>query len=61
MATIPGGQPIPNLGTYVWVIIDGSMEMPPYKVITDKKGCADCTVRGTKVMPAFWNDDKLLK
>jgi hypothetical protein len=61
MATIPGGQPIPNLGTYVWVIIDGSMEMPPYKVITDKKGCADCTVRGTKVKPAYWDDDKLLK
>jgi hypothetical protein len=59
LATIPGGQPIPNLGTLVWVIIDGSMERPPYKVITDKKGCADCTVRGTKIKPGFWDDDKL--
>jgi hypothetical protein len=61
LAIIPGRQPIPNLGIYVWVIVDGSNDMPPYMVITDKKGCADCTVRGSKIRPDFWDDDKFPK
>ena len=30
----------------------------PYVLITYDPGCADCTVRGTKIEPDFWNNDK---
>jgi hypothetical protein len=30
----------------------------PYELITYKKSCADCTERGTKTEPDFWNEDK---
>jgi hypothetical protein len=56
---IPFGQPVPTLGKYVWIIVDGRMSMPPFIVYTDKKFCADCTTRGTKIKPAYWDEDKL--
>ena len=59
--TIQGADtiPIPGLNESVWVIVS-RMEsgMPHYRIITDKKGCADCSVRGTPVEPVFWRDDK---
>lgn len=52
--TIYNNAPIPGLDTYIWVIVDNFM--PPYKVITNDRGCADCTVRGTTSKPVFWED-----
>ena len=54
--TIYGSAPIPNLNTSAWIIVDEPYEMPPFKIITNRKGCADCTVRGTNVQPDFWVD-----
>jgi hypothetical protein len=56
--TIYGRGQIPDLNTSVWVIIDNLGENPPNRIITNDKGCADCTVRGTNKEPAFWRDGK---
>jgi hypothetical protein len=56
--TVYNGAHIPYLGSSVWILEDRTGIMPPYKVLTDQKGCADCTVRGTKNMPPYWNDYK---
>ena len=44
----------PGFNSTHWIIIDGSSRRPPYWVLTDNKGCADCTVRGTNVKPTWW-------
>ena len=56
--TIFGYPPIPDLNTFVWVIIDHPLPPPGYQVITKIKGCYDCTLRGTKEEPVFWNESK---
>jgi hypothetical protein len=56
-AVVPYYAPIPGLNESVWVIIDQSWQ-PPRKVVTYTKGCADCTVRGTNIMPDYWINDK---
>ncbi|MDX9726256.1 MAG: hypothetical protein RBT38_07710, partial [Bacteroidales bacterium] len=56
--TIYGNKVIPNLDISAWVIVDEPYLSPPYKVITNKKTCADCSVRGTTVKPDFWDDDE---
>jgi hypothetical protein len=52
--TIYGTRPIPNLNVTTWVIIDSPSPPPPFRVTTYTHGCADCTVRGTKIKPLFW-------
>lgn len=58
--TVFNGAPIPNLNVYTWILEDRQPPgfNPPYQVITHTKGCADCTVRGTKIAPPYWNAKK---
>jgi hypothetical protein len=55
--TVFNGAPISNLNIFVWILEDraGPSYNPPYQVITSTRGCADCTVRGTKTEPPYWN------
>jgi hypothetical protein len=54
--TLYGNEPITGLGSYTWVIVDQPYAMPPYKVISHDKFCADCTTRGSVIRPAFWEE-----
>jgi hypothetical protein len=56
--TVIGNNPIQYLNSSVWVIINNPLPPPGYRVTTRVKACYDCTVRGTKVMPDFWQSDK---
>lgn len=53
--TIPYIDP-PGLGETVWILDDEKYHIAPYRVTTSDKGCADCTVRGSKFKPWYWQD-----
>ena len=58
--TVPVDATVAGLGVTKWIII---LRAPPapgpyYKVLTDIKQCADCTMRGTNIRPYFWDDDQ---
>ena len=59
--TVPVSQQIPNLNVFNFIIVRLN-DFPPtfgtFYVLTNKKECADCSLSGSKIMPAFWNDTK---
>jgi hypothetical protein len=55
--TIWGNVVIPGLGIWVWMLED-HLNPYGYRVITNHRECADCTLRGTNIEPDFWRDDK---
>jgi hypothetical protein len=57
--TVYGEGDIPGIDSIVWTLWDfPAGRSPRMRVLTDTRGCADCTVRGTKEKPAFWIDQK---
>ena len=47
-----------GLGVSIWILEDHLDHAVPFWIVTDKKGCADCTTRGSNKKPPFWEDDK---
>jgi len=54
--TVRNYLPFEGLNVDYWVIEDYSDEIPPFWVVTTYRECADCTTRGTKIKPSFWQD-----
>ncbi|MFZ0281571.1 MAG: DUF4249 domain-containing protein [Bacteroidales bacterium] len=54
--TVQGRLPETGLDSEYWVIEDYGDEIPPFWVITTFRECADCTTRGSSVMPSFWRE-----
>jgi hypothetical protein len=54
--TLRGKLPETGLNKDYWVIEDYGDEPLPFWVITTYRECADCTTRGSSVMPSFWQE-----
>lgn len=56
---IYGDEDPDSLNVYYWVLIDHPPDFgsPRTRWLTFDKGCADCTVRGSKIKPSFWIGD----
>ena len=53
--TIFGNGSVPGLNTLAWILEQNLFASPPFTVITENRGCADCTVRGSITKPDFWD------
>jgi len=49
---------VTGISSLYWIIEHGYVMMTPYWVLTRFKGCADCTLRGSKIEPTFWRDNE---
>ena len=49
---------IPGMYQTFWILYDYTDTVPPFVIMTNRRYCADCASRGSKIKPPFWDDDK---
>jgi hypothetical protein len=47
-----------GLNNDLWILQTVLGKVPPGYIFTTDRGCVDCTTRGTKYKPVFWDDNK---
>jgi len=55
--TIPREPPPPGFNQTLWEVTYDRYTQGENMDITSKKGCVDCTVRGSTIKPDFWDED----
>ena len=56
--TVGNPNSVKGLNKTVWVIDTLQLGGFPVYVLTERKECADCTVRGSNIKPSWWQDKK---
>lgn len=55
--TVPREPPPQGFNVTLWEVTYDRYSQGSFMTVTSKKGCVDCTVRGSTIKPDFWDED----